>query len=1055
MNRKSETRRAALKTRALQGGSLAVLGALIFGIGSPGAAQAASDGQPGAAGSATVGEVVVTGSRIARKDFTSESPIVTVTGESLENSAEVSIDQQLSKLPQFVAGSNQVTSAPDVQATPTNSPGIATINLRGLGTNRTLVLLDGRRTQPNNSSLVVDVNTIPEEALDGVEIITGGAASTYGADAVSGVVNFKLKHNYQGVTLDAQYGETFRGDGAETRVTALVGSNFADNRGNAMIGMVYANRDAVNNADRPFFARTFTDPGTPAGDFFPNFAGFNIIPYTGFAFIPGPNIVVPNTPSQAAVDAIFTPQGFAPGDVSAFSGLYFNRASSTAGATVFSVAHGAVSGKPAPGYAGGLAPDYKLLKNGDLGSNAINGYLSLPITRYSMFANGRYEISEHATVYLQGQFDQNETRTALGGHVPAVNQWGVSIPYDAAHPVPPQLAALLNSRPNPAAPWQLNQELDFLGPRSLDTRTNTYEILAGVKGKIGVRDWTYDLYASHGNTDSLVIYNGFADQARYQALIAMPNYGAGADFNNGLTGLLAHCTSGLNPFVTTAVSQDCINIVNAGIKTSSNLQQDQVELDIQGALMPLPAGDLRFAAGADYRGDTYTFLPDPAMSTTNITSASLGIFDAAPAHGAIHVFEGYGELLVPVLKDMTLAKSLSLDLGYRYSSYDTSGAVSTWKANGDWVVNDWLRFRGGYEVANRAPNVAELFESSTVVVAGWPDSDPCANTTIAPYGNVAGNPNRAKVLALCSALSHGFPITPAFSGQLPFYFPLSLDQQLGNPSLKSENAKTWTVGAVLKSPWQAPMLSRLTASVDYYNISIDGAIAALSSQVIYQECLNGLGTNPSYDPTNPYCQLIIRSPAGFTSTVLGKFTNLGSIKTSGIDVQLDWSADIGDFGGSPGTLFANVQFNWLQAYDVVNAPGGTSLHYAGTVGAGGGSLPYGAQFRWKLYSTIGYRLGPATMSLAWRHLPSAKNVAAATNPATTTLPSGAYDQFDLSARWALTSRYEIRGGIDNLLDRSPQTVGAVPGVTNASGFTDGGSYDVLGRRFYVGFKARF
>jgi outer membrane receptor protein involved in Fe transport len=293
---------------------------------------------------------------------------------------------------------------------------------------------------------------------------------------------------------------------------------------------------------------------------------------------------------------------------------------------------------------------------------------------------------------------------------------------------------------------------------------------------------------------------------------------------------------------------------------------------------------------------------------------------------------------------------------------------------------------------------------------------------------------------------------------VPAYFPLSLDQQLGNPSLKSESAKTWTVGTVLKSPWQHPLLSRLTASVDYYNISISGAIAPLSSQIIYQECLNGFpGSNPNYDPNNPYCQLIIRSPAGFTSTVLAKFTNLGSIETSGIDAQLDWSTDVQGLGigGNPATIFANINFNWLQSYDVVTAPGGTVIHYAGTVGGTIGTPPYGAQFRWKLYSTLGYHTGPATLSMSWMHYPSAKNIALATNPASTTSPTPSYDKFDLAGSWAINATYLVRAGIDNLFDIGPPIVGAVPGVTSAAGLTDVGSYDVMGRRFYIGLKARF
>jgi iron complex outermembrane recepter protein len=1046
MQGKSTSKRAS---RAALIGSTAVL------VGLAAAPQAHAQA---AAAAPTANEVVVTGSRIARRDFTSESPIVTVTGQTLTNTSDISIDQTLNNLPQFVPGANQVTSAGDVQSTPTNSPGVSLVNLRGLGTNRTLVLLDGRRTQPNNASLAVDLNTIPTLAVDSVEIITGGAAATYGADAVAGVVNFKLKHNYQGVTLDAQWGETFYSDGAQTRIAALVGGNFADNRGNAMVGLTYENRGTVLMANRQFFRNAWIDPGTPAADFFPNFPGFNIIPYTGFV---GP---VPNIPTQAAVNSIFTPLGFAPGDVSNAAGIYFNRAATTSASTLFSVNHGAVSGLPAPGYTGGFYPNYKLLTNGDLGSNATNGFLSLPLQRYSIFANGHYDINENATFYVQGSLDWNDTQTALGGHVPAVNQWGVSIPYDSAtdgaasgHLVSPELATLLNSRPDPNAPWQLNQELDFLGPRSLDTRTNTYQILGGIKGNVGFRDWTYDLYGSHGNTDQLVAYSGFADQARYQALIALPDWGAGADFNNGLTGLLAHCTSGLNPFTTAPVSRDCINIVSANIKTSSNLQQDQVELDFQGSLAKVPAGDLRFALGADYRSDFFQYLPDPAMSTTNITSATLGIFDAAPASGTERVYEAYVEFLAPLLKDYTLVKNLNLDAGYRFSSYDTgAGGVSTWKVTADWDINDWVKIRGGYSVANRAPNVAELFEPSTVVVNSWPDSDPCANTTIAPYGNIASNPNRAQALALCTALSHGFPITPSFAGQVPTYFPLSLDQQLGNANLKSETARTWTIGTVLKSPFQEAYLKRMTLSVDYYNINIAGAIAPLTSQIIYQECLNGFGTNPSYDPSNPYCQLIIRSPAGFTSTVLGKFANLGSIATSGIDVQFDWSADAPSFNNLPATVFANIQFNWLQAYDVQTVAGGPVIHYANTIGQSIFNPPYGAQFRWKLFMTVGYNLGPATLSLNWRHLPEVNNFAVATNPASTALPSPSYDEFDLSGRWAITSKWEVRAGIDNLTNIQPLIVGAIPGVTNAAGLTDpAGSYDEVGRRFYVGIRAKF
>jgi outer membrane receptor protein involved in Fe transport len=981
-------------------------------------------------------EVTVTGSRITRSDFKSDSPMVTVSADVLKNSAEVGLDQQLNKLPQFVPGANQVTSAGDIQSTPTNSPGISTVNLRGLGTNRTLVLLDGRRTQPNNASLVVDLNTIPSTAIDSVEIITGGAGSAYGADAVAGVVNFKLKHNYEGVTLDASSGETFKHDGAQTQVSALIGSNFADDRGNAMVSLTYAKRDAVWAQDRPFEREAFRDPGTAAIDTFNN--------YPGFA----------GSSTQAAYDSVFGGLGYAPGTVKNGASLYFVPGANTAAASVFSAAAGA-GGIPAPGYTGSLYPNYKLLNNGNLGANSVNGFISLPLTRFSAFSEAHLKLNDNVTAYLQTNFDDNETITQSGGWSPAVLQWGVTVPNDANHPVPAALATILNARPTPGAGWALQNELDFMGPVNLDTTTKTYEILAGVRGNLGIKDWTYDAYASHGDTSQYVVYNNFVDLASYQALINLPNYGTGADFNNGRIGQLAHCTSGLNPFVNTPVSQDCKNIIAADASTTTDLKQNVAELDIQGGIMPLPAGDLRFALGADYRNNTYFYNPSKGLSTSNITSLTVGEFDTSSTTGRIGVTEGYAELLAPLLKDLPAVKSFNVDLGYRYSDYSSAGGVNTWKATADWDVNGYVKFRGGRQVANRAPNVAELFQPAVFLTVPWTDHDPCSNVTRAPWGNVAANPNRKQVQALCTALAGGFPITDSYVGNQSLYFPLGRDLQQGNTALKSEQAKTWTVGAVLQSPFEdIKALRRLTLSVDYYQVVIQGAIAPATTAITYQECFNVYGTNPNYDPNNQYCKLILRSPVnGFWIATNAQYQNLGAIKTSGIDSQLDWSMET----VGPGQVFANVNFNYLSNYDVQQVSGGPVFHYAGTIGAPISAPPYGAQFRWKTFTTVGYRIGPASVSMDWRHLPGAKNIAQVTSVGGNgTLPVGSYELFDLQGTWAVTSHFDVRAGIDNLMNRQPPNVGVWPGVTNAAGVTDpAGSYDVIGRRFFMGFTARF
>ncbi len=1046
--------RHSLRLSALSTAGAATLAVAI----AAGAAQPAFAQQPTAAED----RVVVTGSRIARRDLTSQTPIVTVDTDTLENTSEISLDQTLSQLPQFGEGRDQLTDAGATQATPTTSPGAATVNLRGLGSNRTLVLLDGRRTQPANASLVVDINTIPSAALDSVEIITGGAAATYGADAVAGVVNFILRDDYEGVTLDAQYGETEQGDGAQYRLSALLGSNFAGDRGNAMLGLTYSEREVVYQRDRDFFVEGWADINNSGGSSFPGFGGFQ--PAFG------------NYPTQAAVNSVFLAKGYPEGDVSRTGGIYFNQAPSTEAATVFSPNAGSVSGQPAPGYTGVLFPEHKIVYNGNLASNNTVGQLSLPLTRYSVFANTHYDVTDSVTVYGQAKFDQTETSTR-SAYVPAVNQWSVTIPYDpntddpdspgyvplgpgAGHPVPAELADILNSRPDPDADWQYQKRLDYLGPEGLDTITNTYELLFGVRGDLPYKDWTYDVFYSHGRTYQVAEYVNFADLSRRQALLDAPGYGILPDananaFTNFRLGRAASCQTGLSPFLEGAVAQDCIDIVQARLFTTTDLIQDQLEANIQGGLFEAPAGEVRFAIGTDYRKNDFDYRPSSNLSTTNITSHTLGLFDTTPTGGSVEVAEFYGELLAPIVADLPFARSITANLGYRFSDYNTgAGGVHTFKAIADWVVNDYVTFRGGFQRATRAPNVAELFQPPTFLTVGWSDHDPCSNLTRADFGNVASNPDRAQVQALCTSIAGGFAIGDSYVGNQPFYFPLGRDSQTGNPDLDPEEADTITVGAVVRSPIDADGFRNMTLTVDYYDITIDGAIQTRGTQEIYRDCFNADGTNPSYDPTYEACTKIVRSNVtGFWLTTIAEFSNLGSINTSGFDAALAWNAGLPDGLGVDGTAFANISFNYVDKFEIQDLPGGTALEYADSTSSPTGSAIY----EWKLYSTVGVNVGPATVSLNWRHLPETRNSTLVTTPAATVLPTKSYDLFGLSGRWAINDTLELRAGVDNLLDKRPPLVGVDPASPTGSavGTTDAGNYDVLGRRFYVGAKARF
>ena len=239
-------------------------------------------------------EITVTGSRILRRDLSAPSPVVTLGAESFENSAAVSAEAVLNQLPQFVPGGTQFSSS--VQSGATASPGAATLNLRGLGSNRNLVLVNGRRAQPANASLVIDINTIPTAAIQSVEVITGGASAVYGADAMAGVINFVLKNDFEGVEFDFQSGETLEGDGNESRFSTLMGMNAADGKGNIMMGMEWAKREPVYQIDRDFFTKGWLDPLNAGGQF------QQATSYSGSeGAVPGG----PNLPAQATVNALF------------------------------------------------------------------------------------------------------------------------------------------------------------------------------------------------------------------------------------------------------------------------------------------------------------------------------------------------------------------------------------------------------------------------------------------------------------------------------------------------------------------------------------------------------------------------------------------------------------------------------------------------------------------------------------------------------------------------------------------------------------------------------
>ncbi len=754
---------------------------------------------------------------------------------------------------------------------------------------------------------------------------------------------------------------------------------------------------------------------------------------------------------------------------------------------------------------------FKINPDGSLGYNdRNNNWLSVPLERYSLFANTNFKITDSLEMFTEARFTQSFT-VARGGHIGLFNIWAINTPYNQAyddpdsptfgqaptgtamHPVSAGLADLLNSRvfgdgSNPlATPWTYEGSMDYLPAYRTETTSNIFQLVAGLRGSLPIRDWSWELYGSHGNTNvNARLPEGFPSLENVQTLFTANQYGAGWTNPQSLV-VAGSCSSGLPIFNPNGsvnnggASSDCIDWITLRMNNVTNLEEEVLEGTVQGTLADGWAGPIQFALGADYRADDFNFTPDAAYNALQLNyNVVNNIALPVGVTGKTHESEIYGELAIPVLSGLPFVRKLEIDPGYRLSDYRYGGKESTWKLTGDWQLNNWAALRGGFQKATRTPNLNELF--LPVGAASIQGSlDGCGNwTNFTPtWGNSADNPNRLNLQMLCQQLMvrDGAPANLYVPGQAsannynntvfgpstaPFGFDLGI--QGGNTSLQSETADTITVGTVLKSPFDMDLLRRLTLSVDYYNIDLKGAIGVPTGSQVYQQCLDaqynsligdaaGSHTGAELAAGNPYCALIRREYTGTPSGSFGadrrydaKFVNLGGIKTSGYDVQVDWGTNLGFM---PGMITTNIQYSYLDSFKQSPFAGAAFTERKGTWDAG-------YNYDWQLLSTVGYVNGPYSLGLRWSHKPGLDPPSSA-SPAT--VSTRAYDLFDLFGRWAIDSRWEIRAGIDNLLDKDPGIFGATRALNpdgsvdvttsnNALGTAVPGE-DTFGRRFYA------
>ena len=572
------------------------------------------------------------------------------------------------------------------------------------------------------------------------------------------------------------------------------------------------------------------------------------------------------------------------------------------------------------------------------------------------------------------------------------------------------------------APWVMETwPLDSFGRRATENVNEAWQVEAGFTYDLPIKDWTAEVYYSRGESSTYNIGFGNNSLARWRALVTAPDYARNASLQSNLTNnpganpgfgsVAAKCTTGFYDtiFKGDAVpSADCQYAVQAPLQTRTQNQQDIFELNFQGGLVNLPAGEMRGAWGYQQRRNASQFNPDILQSTASFTDQVIGVYPSGYLRKSTVAKDIWAEALIPVLSDLPFLKKFELEVGGRHSSYSTTASTDTYKINANIQINDWIRFRGGFNKANRAPNLGELYlplqqnftgsgvytdacslRSNSPFGAGGARADvnnPGVPTTLAPGQTAAG---AQSAYLICRAMMGA-------NGATYFYDNPTVAQtaaggslwnnQVGNKDLKSEKANTYTAGVVLRSPFQHPLANRIQVTADWYQIRIKDAILLYSADYAAYRCYGAVqvtnATEAAAQAASAGCQNVPRNQAfgGPLSTLLS-FDNQAWVKTSGIDFNINWSADLADMGlaSVPGALNLGVNGSWLRSYKTKTSPASYDpvVEWKGTLGPALNSFN-GGSYDYRLFTNLGWSVPSFGLNLRWRHLPEVEPASKAT-----------------------------------------------------------------------------
>ena len=939
--------------------------------------------------------VYVTGTRITTPGTTSNSPIASVSAEEIKSSQPVAVEEFFKGLPSAAPATGPGTN--------NGTGGAATIDLRGLGTNRSLVLVNGRRLVPFNLAGVVDTNSVPIALISRTDVLTGGASVVYGADAVAGVVNFNLNRKFTGVELTSNHGMSGDKDAKRHRTDLTIGANLAENRGNVVLSLGTTKADPLRQGDRPFGIT-------------------NLNSVTGIG-----------TGSGTSVPAMF------------------------------STGKGATAGTPGDTLSGrwqldpatGMLMARNTPATSTLGlynTNPLNYYVT-GMERNQATAMGNFKINDYAEVYADLFYTNSKVSSTLAESGTFANTFNVPIgnPYMPAA----MRQQLCERRGIPAAacvvgnttlvPLLVDRRFVELGPRLNNFDNKTLQYTVGVKGDVAF-DWTYDASFSRGNADQDQTRQNWGSLSKVTQALNAVSTTACVSPANGCVPLNVFGAAG-------TITPAMLAFINLNALLRQSVQQDVALATVQGDLgeklvSPWAKTPITMSFTLEQRKVEASTASDGASQTANEV---LGTGAATPDRfGQFKMTEAAVETFVPILKDLPFAKAVNLELGYRRTESETAGnkqSYGSWKTGAEWAPIQSLRFRSSIQKATRAPNVNELFAP---LVTGLSNLavDPCQGASInRAAANTAGTLSNLCRLTGVPLGEIGTVAAPS-SGQINTLTG-------GNPALGPEEAKTKTLGFV----WEP--IPKMAVSLDYYQIDITKAVSSKSTSDVLSECYDAT-KNPGF-VFNDSCAAIGRNTingtfnGGEARGVATPQSNLGVQSTSGFDVNATYRIGMKDFGmPTMGNVDVGFAFTRVQKYEFQATPASVNRDCLGFYSTACNGIVSAPVFKNKFSQRTTWNMGTFSVGYNWRYMSAVDEEPGGTVFLPAFAHIKAYNYIDLSAVYNVTKNLRLNLAINNAGDKQPPIVGGTIGGTGPnSGNTFPQTYDTVGRYFSFGATLKF